>query len=210
MHPRVVVPQMLDLEVLYRLYDLRRHQQLLLRNARQIFESVQKTGRGGSEKRSSLSGYDRPVVQLESDCRASGLFRPVQSGLYDGPVVRARAERIHEELYLSGLAAVAEAAPLGDQRVVVSANYLLLGSLSAGLVVDDAEAAHVDAHIRGALVGALPADLLEDGVENGEDLDIAVIIDGRLAVGLQVEGVYHVDVVQVRRGGFIGQVNGVL
>ena len=30
-HPRVVVPQMLDLEVLYRLYDLRRHQQLLLR-----------------------------------------------------------------------------------------------------------------------------------------------------------------------------------
>ena len=52
--------------------------------------------------------------------------------------------------------------------------------------------------------------MLEEGVEDGEDLDIAVVVDGGLAVGLEVEGVDHVDVAQVRGGGLVGDVDGVL
>ena len=52
--------------------------------------------------------------------------------------------------------------------------------------------------------------LLKHGVEHREDLHVAVIVDGGLAVGLQMEGVDHVHVVEVGGGGLIGQVHRVL
>ena len=62
----------------------------------------------------------------------------------------------------------------------------------------------------GALVGALALDFLEYGVEHGKDFNVAVVVDGGLAVGFQVEGVDHVDVVEVGGGGLVGEVDGVL
>lgn len=60
------------------------------------------------------------------------------------------------------------------------------------------------------MIGRITLDPLEDGIENGENLHVAVIVDGSLAVGLQMERIDHVHVVQVGGGGLIGQVDRVL
>ena len=94
--------------------------------------------------------------------------------------------------------------------MVVAAQDLLEGGFPAGFVVDDAVAHHIDAHVRGGLVGTLPVDALKDGVEHREDLHIPVVVYRGFAVGLQMEGVDHIHIIEIRGGGFIGQVDRVL
>ena len=53
----------------------------------------------------------------------------------------------------------------------------------------------------------MAVDALEEGVEDRENLDVAVVVDGRLAVGLQVERVDHVDIVEVGGGRLVGDVD---
>jgi hypothetical protein len=62
----------------------------------------------------------------------------------------------------------------------------------------------------GDLIGALPLDLFKHGAEHRENLHVPVVVHGGLAVGLQMEGVDHVHVVEVGGGGLVGQVHRVL
>ena len=96
------------------------------------------------------------------------------------------------------------------QALEVAAHDLLAGGLTADLIVHDAVACHVHAHVRGALVGALPGDQLKHGVHHREDLDVSVIVDGGNPIGFQMERVDHVHIVQVGGGGLVGQVHRVL
>ncbi len=52
----------------------------------------------------------------------------------------------------------------------------------------------------------MAADAFEEGVEDGEDFDVAVVVHCGFAVCLEVEGVDHVDVVEVGCGGFVGDI----
>ena len=56
----------------------------------------------------------------------------------------------------------------------------------------------------------MPVELLQQGFQQGEDLDVAVVAGRLLAIGLQVERVDDVDVVQVRGRGLVGEVDRVL
>ena len=79
------------------------------------------------------------------------------------------------------------------------------------LVVDDAVARHVDAHIgRGIDTGLSPAICSKMARSDRENLDVAVVVDRGHAVGLQVERVDHVDVVQVGGRRLVGEVDRVL
>ena len=99
------------------------------------------------------------------------------------------------------LAGVAEVAP----------DELLLGRLAHDGVVGDAEARGVAAHVGRRLVERRPAgDLLDDPLEDREDLDVPVVVDGDLAVGLEVEGIDQVEVADVGRGRLVGDVDRVL
>ena len=77
----------------------------------------------------------------------------------------------------------------------VAAHDLHTGGIPARLVVDDGVACHVDAHVGGALIGAFAHDPLHHGLEDGERLDIAVVVDRGFPVRLQVERVDDVGVV---------------
>ena len=99
------------------------------------------------------------------------------------------------------------AAALLDQGVVEPADDLLPGGLLHQRQVGDAVAHHVDAHVRGRLVGHLPPDALKDGAQDGKDLDVTVVVDRLDAIGLQVEGIDHVDIAQVHGGSFIGHID---
>ena len=71
--------------------------------------------------------------------------------------------------------------------------------------------ARVAAHVGGRLVEGRPAgDLLEDPLEDRKDLDVPVVVDGDLAVGLEVERIDQVEVAEVGRGRLVGDVDRVL
>ena len=91
--------------------------------------------------------------------------------------------------------------------MIQAADDLLLGCLAADRIVRNALAHHVHAHIGGRAVGRAAPDVRKNSLQHRENLDITVIIDRRFAVGFQVEGIDHVHVVQVGRGGFIGHVD---
>ena len=91
---------------------------------------------------------------------------------------------------------------------IVAADDLVFRCLAANLVVADAESHHVHAHVGGRLVWILAVDAVEKGVQHREYLNVAVVVDGSLAVGLQMEGVNHVHIVEVGGGGLVGDVDG--
>ena len=62
----------------------------------------------------------------------------------------------------------------------------------------------------GGAIGRAALNALKHGVEHRENLNVAVIIDGRPAIGFQMEGVDHIHVGQIGRRGFIGQIDRVL
>ena len=206
---RVVVAQMLDLQVLDRLDDLGRDERDVLRDAAEVFERVEQAGRARAEQGRGLAGDDRAVGHLDGDGGGAGLLGAPECRAHDRAVGRRQAELVEQQLLPLRLDRGAQAAQLRAGGGVVAAEDLLPGGGAAHGVVADAVARHVHAHIRGALVRRAAVDALEHGVEHGEDLHVAVVVDGRHAVGLEVEGVDHVHVVEVDGRGLVGEVHGV-
>ena len=93
---------------------------------------------------------------------------------------------------------------------VITADNLVATGVAAYLVVRDAEAHHVDAHIRWTLVGVFAIDAFKQSIKNREYLDVAIVVDSCLVVCLQMEWVDHVDVVQVGSSGLVGNVDRML
>ena len=75
--------------------------------------------------------------------------------------------------------------------------------IAADVLVGEAVAYHVDSHVGGRLVGILTVDALEEGVQHWEYFDVAVVVDRGTAIGLQMERVDHVDIVQIGRGSLV-------
>ena len=92
----------------------------------------------------------------------------------------------------------------------VAAHDLQTRGIAAGIVVHNGVSGHVDAHIGGALIGAFAHDALHHGFEHGECFDVAVVVDGGLAVRLQMERVDDVRVVEVGGGGLVRDVHGMV
>ena len=94
----------------------------------------------------------------------------------------------------------------------VAAHDFHLRGLAHGVVIHDCEPRHVHAHVRGRLVGATLLRFVSIMVvEHREDLprrgcSSPVVF----AVGLQVEGVDHVHVVEVGGRGLVGEVDRVV
>ena len=90
--------------------------------------------------------------------------------------------------------------------VEAAENFFLRG-LADDIIVHDAVPGHIHAHVRGGLVGGGAGNALEHGLQHGENFHVPVVVDGGHAVGLQVEGVDHVHVIEVCGGGLVGQVH---
>ena len=91
-----------------------------------------------------------------------------------------------------------------------AAYYLLLCGVAAHLVVVDAESHHIDAHIGRRFVRIVPVNALEQGVEHREYLYVAIIIDSRLSIRVEMEGVDHIDIVEIGGSGLVSDVHWVL
>ena len=210
MEPRVVVAEVVEFQLLDGLDDLGRDEVHGVRDAGELLQGVQQHGGGGAQQSGGLAGDDGAVVELDGSGHTTGQFRHGVGGGDDGTVFRTDVTLLHEEFdLLDGLFGAVAPAQVRSGGVV-PADDLLLGGVTDGLIVEDAVAGHVDTHVGGRFIRALAVDLLVDAVQDREDLDVAVVVDGGLAVGFEVERVDHVDVVQVGGGGLIGEVDRVL
>ncbi len=149
-------------------------------------------------------------MELQRGGRSIGLFGALLCRVYDRTVMDRNPSLVHEHLDLDYLRIRAGAKKQSLQGVIVSADDLLAGDFPAYLVVTDTVSRHIYAHIGGRLVRALPIDLLEHRLKDREDLHIPVIIHGSLAICFQVEGIDHVDIVEICGGCLIGKIDRML
>ncbi len=100
-----------------------------------------------------------PSAQLNggSRCAAGGLAAGV-SLLFHFALAHGQPGLIHQQFQLVALALLDGAGDLLlAQALEVAAHDLLAGGFAADCIVHDAVACHVHAHVRGGLIGALPA-----------------------------------------------------
>ena len=210
MQARVAASQPLGLELLDGFNGGRGQQVDVIIDPGQELESVEQHRRGAPQQGGGLARHDAPVGQLDRRGRLAGGLSHLQRGPHDGAVLLAHPHLGHEQRDPLGLDGGDDLALLGHQGPVVAADDLLAGGLPAGIIIADAVAGHVDTHVRRRGVGRGAQDLLEQAAQDREDLDVAVVVDGLDAVGSQVEGVDHVDVVEVGGGGLVGDVDRVV
>ena len=206
----VLAAQVLNLHLLDGLNGLSGDHVHLIPQPGQLLQRVEQGGGGGAHELGGLAGDDGAVGQLDGGGGLSRLLGPGLSGGHHGAVGGGHPGLLHQQLQLVHALLVPLAPAHVTQGGVVAADDLLTGGGSHHFVVHDAVARHVHAHVGGGLVGALPHDLLEHGPEHGEHLNIPVVVHRGLAVGLEVEVVDHVHIVEVHGGGLIGQVHRVL
>ena len=211
MQAGVLAAQIIGLEGLDRLDGGRRDKIHFLVDAGQLLQRIEQRRGGCTQQRAGLAGDDGAIRQLDGGGRCpAGLLRDGVSGLLHGAAAQRKACLVHQKFQLVDLALDLCAVFKRTQRLEVPADDLVAGGLAAGGIVHDAVARHVHAHVGGGVVGALACDQLEHRVDHREDLNVAVVVDGGLAVGFQMERVDHVHIVQVGGGGLVGQVHRVL
>ena len=207
---RVVVAEALDLQLRDRLDDLCGDEVETVVHAALCLERVEQQRRARAEQRAGLSRDHAAVRQHHRAGRLAGLLGlSVRGG--DGRADVGRDICLpHHQLELAQLALVRLAACDSNLSGVVAAQDLQPRCLAADLVGDDAVARHVHAHVGRGLIGARPLDFFKYRAQHGKDLHIAVVVDGRDAIGLKVEGIDHVHIVEVGGRRLIGEVDGVL
>ena len=175
-----------------------------------MLHGVQQQSSTAAEQSCGLRGDDGAVFHFDG-CRVVATLNLTLVG-GDGDLSGGRRDLclVEQQTNLVHLAFVVGTVCHLVRSIVEAADDLVARCLAAHLVVADAEAHHVDTHIGGRLVGVLAVDAFEEGIQHGEDFYIAVVVDGGLAVGFQVEGVDHVHVVEVGGSSLVGDVHGML
>jgi len=208
--PGVLVPQVIDLEPLHGLDHIGGDQHHIVIDPRQGLQRVEQHGGRSGEQRRRLALDDHPGRQLRGHDRPVGLRHPLPHGVDNLAVRDIDAGLLHQDLRLEQDAVVDAALLAVPERGEVAPDDLLVGGLPDLLVIDDAVPRHVHPHVRGGPVEGPSEDALQDGIDHGEHLDVPVVIDSGLAIGLEVERVDHVLVVEVRGGGLVSDVHGVV
>ena len=123
---RIVVAEVLDLEVLDRLDDARSDKLQRLVYPGKLLESVQQAGRGRAEQGAGLAGDDGPVIKLQRNGGRAGLLRAVKRCLDDRAILNGDAGGIHDKLDLAQLSCIAQTLTHGAGGGIVAADDLLL------------------------------------------------------------------------------------
>ena len=161
-----------------------------------------------AEKGRASAGDDGAVLQFHGGAGHSGLFLAFACKDGGTPVRCVNLGLLEEEGNLVHLVVVSVSVGQAVQGCIVASDNFVLRGIATHLLIADAEANHVHSHIRGRLVGVLAVDAFEKGVQHGENFRVAVVADSNSSVCFKVEGVDDVDVVQVGRGGFVSNVDG--
>ena len=211
MQAGVLRAEVLDLQGLNGLNGGLGHQMdALTAGVGQVLQGVEQSGGGTAHQFRGLPVHNGAVMELDGHGGLAGLLGQSQSAGDGGAHLVGGPSLTHQQFQLENGVVAAAAVAAVAQGGIVAADDLLTGGGLTGLVVIDAVARHIHAHVGGGLIGALAGNMLKNSGQDGEDLHVAVIVHRGLAVGLEMEGVDHVHIVQIGGGGLIGQVHGVL
>ena len=173
-------------------------------------QSVQEGRCRAAHQVTGLTGDDLTVGQLDGHSGlASGLLQRL-GGIHNTADGRGDTGLLHQQLQLiHSLILALTLAPL-TQGIIIAADNLLTSGCADSLIIIDAVARLIDTHIGGGLVGTGTGDSLKNSRQDREYLHVTVIVHGSLTVGLQMEGIDHVHVVQICSSRLVGQVDRVL
>ena len=206
----VVASEVFDFRLLYGLNHLLGYEFHAVVDACQVLGGIEQQCGAGAEQGAGFGGDEGAVGEFDGGGVHSAAGLAVLGGDGATAVVGGDAGLLEEQGNLVHLVLVAVALGEAVEGFVVAAYDFLLRGFAAGFVVADAESHHVHTHVGGRLVGVVAVDAGEECVEDGEDFDVAVVVDGHLVVGFHVEGVDHVHVVEVGGGSLIGDVHRML
>ena len=179
-------------------------------DAAQSLQGIQQQGRCRTQQVGGLTGDDGTVGQFHSCCGIAGLLCAVKGSGHNTARLLGNAHLLHQQFQFE-YRVLTTLALLGvAQGGVIAAQDLLTAGVAGGFVINNAVAHHVDAHICGGLVGTLPKDLLKHGNQHREGFHVTVIVDGGLAIGLQMEGIDHIHIAEVGGGSLVSEVHRVV
>ena len=163
-----------------------------------------------SEKRTGIGRDDGPVLKFNCRGCLAGEFLSLP-GRHGGPAIGSgEFGLLHDELYLVHLILIGPGLRKRAESIVIAPYDFVSCRIAADILVAHAEAHHIDAHISRRLVRILPVDALENGIQHRENLNVPVVVHCNLAVGLKVERVDHIDIVEIRRGRLVCNVDRML
>ena len=210
MQARIVTAEIVEFGVLYRLYHFLRYELHRVFYTGKMLHRIQNQGCARPQQCACLGCDNGSVGKFDGRTRHLAAL---------GALARGRHTPAIRHIYLCLLEQKSNLVDLGIGTLAycqtveggeIAAYNLVLGRIAAHIVVADAESDHIHPHICRRFIWIIAIYAFEQSVEHRENLYIAVVIDGSLAVGFKVEGVYHIHIVEVGRSSLIGDIDRVL
>ena len=210
MQARVIRVQGVLLQLANGFDDLVGNDEKVFIDARNALQGIHKQGRCRAKQVGGFAGDHAAVGQHHGARGCSGRLFLQKRRFARRREVRVDTHLVHEQLKALHLVEMRARAALVNGGGEIAAHDFHLRGIAACVVVANGEAGHIHAHVGGRLVGAFAQNAFEHALQNGEDLDVAVVVHGCDAVRLQMERVDRVRIVQIDRGGLVGDVHGML
>ena len=180
---------------------------MLMVNSGEFFECIQKKSGRSTEKIGGLAVDNASVRKFKSSSRCAGLFFFLETCRDNFTVLEGSMCLFQKKFDLTYFLFCSRTGEKGTAALVIAADDLLTGCITAYLIVDDTVSGHIDSHICRRFVRAFAHDLLKHCLKNRENFHITIVINGRLTVSFQMERVDHIDIVQICSGSFICQID---
>ena len=210
MQTRIAAVEILDLRLLDRVDHLLGDEFDSVRNPGKMLEGVQEHSCARSQKVAALAGDDCPVGQFKGSRILTGLCLALAGGEGCPPVVGSEPGSFEDESHGVDFGFGTVSVSQSVERIVVPPDDFIVGRFAADLIILEAVAYHIHTHVRRRLVWVFAIYAFEDRIQDREYLDVPVVVDGGLSVGLKMERVDHVDILQVGSRSLVGEVDRML
>ena len=150
----------------------------------QMLGDIQQQGSTTAKQFAAVTTDDGTVFQFYSSRCMSSFLLVILGSHSHLTIIGSNLSLVEEHLYLADFRVIAGSSRHLVGGCIISTYYLILGCLTANLIIRDAESHHIDTHICGRLIWIAAIDTFEECIEHRINLHIAIIVDGYLVVGL--------------------------
>ena len=169
--------------------------------------------RTAAEAPNRLLVFPVTMVPSSSSMAAAGAFNAwarSRQGVTHLSILRLYFGLLHKEVQLVDFLGISLILGQMVDGLIIAADDLLVGCFSAGFIVKDAEASHIYTQYRWGIYRAASVDAFKDCIQYRENINITVVVDGCLSIGLQMEGIDHIYIIQISGSCFISQIHRML
>ena len=155
-----------------------------VRNLAQGLNAIQQHCTGRPQQIRGLAGYDAAISQLQSNHCAFSLLCHLLGHSNNPTVINADLSLLHEQLQRINLLLSSLILHHTVPGLIITTDNLLTRSLATNLVITNAIARHIYAHIRGRLIGTIAINAFKNRCQYRINLHIPVVVDGGNTISL--------------------------